>query len=168
MNKVKAYIGIGSNVADPKQQVSNALPQLNQIHHCRLLSQSSLYRTEAISDITQGDYINAVACLSTSLKPMELLLELQAIEQAFYRQRNKNEKWGPRTMDLDILLHGEQQQNDSHLTIPHPEMQNRLFVLLPLREISPDIYIPGLGSLDYLIQQAPPMRIERLQPDNHL
>lgn len=165
---VKTFIGIGGNVADPMQQVLSVLPKLGQINECQLLAHSSLYKTEAISDIKQEDYINAVACLSTTLKPLELLLELQSIEQAYYRQRDKNQKWGPRTMDLDIILFGDLQQHDSHLTIPHPEMQNRLFVLQPLQEISTDLFVPGLGDLDKLVEKAPTMRIQRLQRDNHI
>jgi 2-amino-4-hydroxy-6-hydroxymethyldihydropteridine diphosphokinase len=162
MSAIKTYIGIGSNLADPRQQVIDVIPHLGQIRDTQLLQHSSLYQTEAISEIEQEDYINAVACLQTTLKPTELLLELQAIEQAFYRQRPVNLKWAPRTMDLDILLYGELRMNDTHLTIPHAEMQNRLFVLQPLREITGDLYIPGLGSVDYMIQHAPPMRINRL------
>jgi 2-amino-4-hydroxy-6-hydroxymethyldihydropteridine diphosphokinase len=162
MPAVKTYIGIGSNLADPKQQVIDVIPQLGLIRNTQLLQHSSLYQTEAISDIEQEDYINAVACLETTLSPTDLLLELQAIEYAFYRQRSDDLKWAPRTMDLDILLYGELRMNDTHLTIPHAEMQNRLFVLQPLREISGDIYIAGRGSIDYMIQHAPPMRIIRL------
>ncbi len=158
----KVYIGIGSNLADPQQQVLDVLPHLNQINKTRLLKRSHLYQSAAVSDIEQQDYINAIACLSTKLQPMELLLELQSIEQAFYRQRSDNLKWAPRTMDLDIILFGNIQQNDSHLCIPHREMKNRLFVLLPLQEIADDLYIPGLGSVSYLIQQAPELRIKKL------
>jgi len=163
MRPVRAYIGIGSNLGDPVQQVRDVLPNLNCIRDCSLLASSSLYRSEAVSDIRQDDFINAVACVQTSLSPTQLLLELQAIEHAFYRQRDPEQKWGPRTMDLDILLFGQQQLKDSHLTIPHPQMQNRLFVLQPLHEIAGDLYIPRLGSLSYLIDNAPQMRIQRLR-----
>lgn len=162
-NEVKAYIGIGSNLADPVQLVMDVLPHLNRIKQTRLLNCSSLYQSAAISDIPQEDYINAVACLKTRLQPISLLLELQAIEYAFYRQRSDELKWAPRTMDLDIILFGNKQQNDSHLCIPHAEMENRLFVLLPLEEIAGDLYIPGLDSISYLIQQAPALGINRLK-----
>lgn len=157
------YIGIGSNLADPKQQVIDVIPHLDQIKHTRLLDQSSLYLSEAISDIPQEDYINAIVCVGTTLKPMELLLELQAIEHAFYRQRENDLKWAPRTMDLDIILFGDIQQNDTHLCIPHKEMKNRLFVLLPLQEVAGELYIPALGSISYLIQHAPKQRINKLE-----
>ncbi len=165
MNPVKTYIGIGSNLAGPIQQVTDAITELKHLKNSQLLACSSLYQSEPVSDIKQEDFINAVACLQTTLKPMELLLELQSIEQAFYRNRNNNEKWGPRTLDLDIILYDNLSQNDSHLTLPHPEMHKRLFVLKPLREISDDLYIAGLGSLDYLISHAPQIRIQKLSAD---
>lgn len=158
----KVYIGIGSNLADPKQQVLDVLPHLDQIKQTCLVSSSSLYKSAAVSDIPQEDYINAIACLTTQLQPLELLLELQAIEYAFYRQRSDDLKWAPRTMDLDIILFGNIRQDDSHLCIPHAEMHNRLFVLLPLLEVAGDLYIPGLGSISYLIKQAPALRIHKL------
>ena len=160
--QVKVYIGIGSNLADPKQQVLDVLPHLNRISNSHLEKHSSLYQSAAVSEIEQEDYINAMACLSTTLQPLELLLELQAIEYAFYRQRTDELKWAPRTMDLDIILFGNIVQNDSHLCIPHKEMQHRLFVLQPLLEIAGDLYIPGLGSISYLINQAPSLRINQL------
>ena len=159
---VKTYIGIGSNLADPIQQVIDVLPHLGQIRQTELVAYSSLYQSAAVSQIEQEDYINAIACLETRLTPEQLLLELQSIEYAFYRQRSSELKWAPRTMDLDIILFGNLQQKDSHLCIPHEHMQNRLFVLLPLQEIVGEIYLPGLGSLSYLIQNAAPLRIEKL------
>ena len=162
MKPQKVYIGIGSNLGDPLSQVADAFLQLDGIRQTRLLQRSSLYRSQAMSDIEQDDFINAIACVETTLQPMALLLELQAIEHAFYRQRDDALKWGPRTLDLDIILYGSLQQHDSHLTIPHPELQNRLFVLQPLREIAGDLYIAGLGSVDYLIEHAPALRISRL------
>lgn len=163
MKSVKTYIGIGSNLGDPLQQVRDVLPRLEQIKDSSLVAVSSLYQSTALGDQPQEDYINAVACMSTSLTPTELLLELQAIEHAFYRQRIEGQKWAPRSMDLDIILYDNLQQNDSHLSIPHPEMQNRLFVLQPLQEIAGDLYIPTLGSLQYLIQRAPQLQIQKLQ-----
>ncbi len=156
------YIGIGSNLGEPVQQVIDVLPLLNGISNTRLCAHSSLYQTAAVSDIEQQDYINAVACLETTLSPTGLLLELQAIEQAFYRQRDPDIHWGPRTMDLDILLFEQLQMNDSHLTLPHPQLHKRRFVLEPLLEIRDDFYLPGLGSLRYLLQQAEPLRMRKL------
>ncbi len=158
----RIYIGIGSNLADPYQQVVDVVPRLAAIRASRMLACSSLYRTEPVSDIPQEDFINAVACLETDQGPLDMLLELQAIEHAFYRQRDAGKKWAPRTMDLDIILFGSRQSDDSYLTLPHPEMHKRLFVLQPLREIAGDLYVPTLGSIDYLIDHAPAMRVERV------
>lgn len=159
MSAEAAYIGIGSNIGDSIIIVNQAIECLDKIPKTRLKSQSSLYRSEPVGDIPQDDFVNAVAALETSLEPLELLLELQAIEQSFYRRRDPDKKWGPRTLDLDIILFGSLSIDDSHLKIPHAEMQNRLFVLWPLLEVSGDLYIPGLGSLQHLIEIAPPIDI---------
>lgn len=158
----EVFIGIGSNIGDSRNIIAQAIDCLSNLPDTWLKAQSSLYISEPVSDIPQDDYINAVVSLETGLKPHELLLELQAIEHAFYRTRDENLKWAPRTLDLDIILFGAQQLNDSHLTIPHPEMQNRLFVLQPLHEIAGELYITGLGSLQYLINNAPVIDIERI------
>ncbi len=149
------YIGIGGNIGDSLPIVQQAIECLTRLPQTRLIRQSSLYRSEPVSDIPQDDYVNAVVALETSLAPMDLLLELQAIEQAFYRQRDPELKWAPRTLDLDIILFGSRCINDSHLNVPHPEMHNRLFVLRPLYEVCGDLYIPGLGSLQFMINNAP-------------
>jgi len=154
------YIGIGSNIGDSETIVNEAISRLGQLPKTEMIAYSNLYRSEAVSEIEQDDYINAVAKIKTSLEPMDLLLNLQAIEQAFYRQRDKNKKWAPRTLDLDIILFGTRKISDSHLTIPHAEMQNRLFVLKPMFEVSGDLYISGLGSLEYLIKHAPEITIQ--------
>ena len=155
MQAEDSYIGIGSNLGDSISIVREAISYLGKITKTKLTNYSSLYRSEPVGDIEQDDYVNAVAALKTSLKPSELLLELQAIEHAFYRQRDPILKWGPRTLDLDIILYGSLIIDDSHLTVPHREMHNRLFVLKPLYEIGGDRYIPGLGSLHYMIENAP-------------
>ena len=157
------YIGIGSNIGDSQDTIHRAIECVAVLPKTRLQKQSSLYRTEAISDIPQDDYINAVASIETQLQPIDLLLELQTIEKAFYRQRDPSLKWAPRTLDLDIILFGERRMQDSHLKIPHHEMQNRLFVLQPLFEISGDIPVPGLGNLQHLLNNAPDMEIAMMQ-----
>ena len=154
------YIGIGSNLGDPITFVTEAISGLDAIPNCSLIKQSSLYRSEPLGDISQDDYINAVALIHTGLTPMALLLELQAIEQAFYRQRDPAQKWAARTLDLDIILFGNKTINDSHLTIPHRDLALRQFVLQPLFEIAGDLYIPGVGSIVYLIKNAPAMKID--------
>lgn len=162
MPKQTCYIGIGSNIGDSITIANEAIALLGKLAKTTLLKQSSLYSSEPVSDIEQNAYINAVAAISTELKPHELLLELQAIESAYYRQRDDGLKWGPRTLDLDIILFGSQRINDSHLTIPHPEMANRLFVLKPLFQICGELYISGFGSLTYLINNAPKFGLHKL------
>ncbi len=156
------YVGLGSNIGDSITIIKESIKLLGQLPKSQLVQASSLYASEPISDEQQSMYINAMVAITTELKPHELLLELQAIEHAYYRQRDPDNKWGPRTLDLDIILFGKQQINDSHLTIPHPEMHNRLFVLEPLLEISEDFYISGLGSLSYLINNAPKFKLHKL------
>ncbi len=162
MSNTSCYIGLGSNIGDSITIISDAISLLSELPKTDLISASSLYSSEPVSDIEQNHYINAMAKLSTQLKPHELLLELQALESAFYRQRDDNMKWGPRTLDLDIILFGNKRYKDSHLTIPHAEMQNRLFVLQPLFDLSGEIYISGLGSLTYLINNAPKFELHKL------
>jgi len=156
------FVGIGSNIGDSATIVEQVLRQLNSIRECNLAGQSSLYRSEPVSDIPQDDYINAVAMLDTSLKPLALLLELQAIEHAYYRQRDPDLLNAPRTLDLDIILFGDRVVNDSHLSIPHPRFSTRLFVLEPMLEIGGDRFIPGFGSLRYLIERAPEIEMMKL------
>lgn len=156
----EVYIGIGSNLGDSVAIARNAINLLGKITKSKLVKYSSLYESEPVGDIPQDNYVNAVVALETSLEPIDLLLELQAIENAYYRKRDPALRWGPRTLDLDIILYGKRTIMDSHLTVPHSEMQNRLFVLKPLLEIVGDIYIPGLGSLDYLIDSAPAIKID--------
>ena len=158
----EVFIGLGSNIGDSATIVEQALTALGNITQCKLRARSSLYRSEALGDIPQDDYINAIAWIDTELEPTALLLELQAIEHAYYRRRDQEERWAPRTLDLDIILFGDRIINDSHLTIPHPEFSRRSFVLEPMFEIGGDRFIPGHGSLSYLIEQAPALPMEKL------
>jgi len=162
MKTEEVFIGLGSNIGDSTTIIEQALDALDNITHCSLRGRSSLYRSAAVSDIPQDDYINAVAKIVTNLEPMALLLELQAIEHAYYRRREQEQRWAPRTLDLDIILFGNRNIADSHLTVPHPEFTNRLFVLEPMLEVDGDRFIPGHGSLRYLIDHAPAMALEKL------
>lgn len=162
MKKNNCYISLGSNLGDSISIVNDAISLISELPKTQLIKASSLYSSEPVSDIKQNNFINAMVRISTLLQPHELLLELQSIESAFYRQREDDKKWGPRTLDLDIILFGNQRFNDSHLVIPHPEMQNRLFVLQPLFDISGEIYISGLGSLIYLLNNAPQYQLHKL------
>jgi 2-amino-4-hydroxy-6-hydroxymethyldihydropteridine diphosphokinase len=162
MQTEEVFIGLGSNIGDSTTIIEEALSALDNITHCSLRGRSSLYRSAAVSDIPQDDYINAVARIDTSLEPIALLLELQAIEHAYYRRRDQEQRWAPRTLDLDIILFGNRNIDDSHLTVPHPEFTRRLFVLEPMFEMDGDRFIPGHGRLGYLIDHAPTVALEKL------
>ena len=162
MSAEEVFIGLGSNIGDSSTIVQQAMVALDNISQCNLRASSSLYRSEAIGDVPQDDYINAVVLIDTSLEPLELLLEMQAIEYAYYRRREQEDRWAPRTLDLDIVLFGDRIIDDSHLVIPHPQFAQRLFVLEPMFEIDGDRFIPGYGSLSYLIENAPAISLEKL------
>ena len=162
MQTEEVFIGLGSNIGDSATLIEQALSALDNITQCSLRGRSTLYRSAALGDIPQDDYINAVARIDTSLEPMALLLELQAIEQAYYRRRDQEQRWAPRTLDLDIILFGNRNIADSHLTVPHPELAGRRFVLEPMFEIDGDRFIPGHGSLSYLIEHAPAIAMQKL------
>jgi len=162
MKTESVYVGIGSNIGDSITIARDAIDRLGGIQQCKLIQQSSLYQSEPVSDIPQDDYINAVALVETTLEPMVMLRELQAIELAFNRQRDPALHWAPRTLDLDIILFGHRVMTDSDLTVPHHEMANRLFVLLPMLEISGDLHIPSLGRLQTLIDKAPSIQLSKI------
>jgi 2-amino-4-hydroxy-6-hydroxymethyldihydropteridine pyrophosphokinase len=144
-----AYIGLGSNLNSPKQQIKDALIALNATQDVKVVALSSLYQSKPINDSEQPDYINAVCQVDTHLTALELLYVCQAIETKQHRVREK--KWGARTIDLDIILYGVQVVASKQLIIPHPEMMNRAFVLVPLSELESDLKVPVLGPLQALI-----------------
>jgi 2-amino-4-hydroxy-6-hydroxymethyldihydropteridine diphosphokinase len=158
----EVFIALGSNIGDSETIIEEAIVALGQISGCSLRARSSLYRSTALGDIPQDDYINAVVLIDTELEPLALLLELQAIEHAYYRNRDHEQRWAPRTLDLDIILFGNRSVDDSHLVIPHAEFWRRLFVLEPMYEIDGDRFIAGHGSLRYLIDNAPALEMEKL------
>lgn len=135
-----AYVGLGSNLADPARQVETALQELDGLPHTRLVKRSSLYRTKPVGYADQPDFINAVAQLETGLPAERLLDELQALEARHGRERSFPN--APRTLDLDLLLFGKLVLRTDRLTVPHPRMKERAFVLDPLREIAPDLELP--------------------------
>ncbi|MDX1399455.1 MAG: 2-amino-4-hydroxy-6-hydroxymethyldihydropteridine diphosphokinase [Oceanospirillum sp.] len=140
-----AYIGLGSNLEDPVQQLKTALKELNELADTRLIIASSLYSSKPVGPQDQPDFVNAVAMLETSLEPLELLDQLQALEQSHRRVRERH--WGPRTLDLDLLLYDDSIIDHPRLIVPHAHMHERGFVLLPLAEISPNLSLPGKGSI---------------------
>ncbi|MEN8130377.1 MAG: 2-amino-4-hydroxy-6-hydroxymethyldihydropteridine diphosphokinase [Pseudomonadota bacterium] len=151
---IDIYIGIGSNLEDPISQVNRALDELRRLRKTTFSSRSSLYRSPPMGPADQPDYINAVARLRTLLPPLKLLDELMKIERTHHRKRTE-QHWGARTLDLDILIYSDQQIDDTRLTVPHPGLQRRAFVLYPLQEINPDIHIPGQGPIGTLIALCP-------------
>jgi 2-amino-4-hydroxy-6-hydroxymethyldihydropteridine diphosphokinase len=157
---VPVFVGLGSNLNDPIQQVTVALQALADLPDSQLVSRSSLYRSAPMGPPNQPWFINAVAELATGLAPEPLLDELQKIEQQQGRVRALH--WGPRSLDLDILLYGSEQIATQRLTIPHPGISQRNFVLLPLLEIAPDIDIPRLGSAKPLASRLPISDVEKI------
>ena len=141
-----AYIGIGSTLQGPAKQIENATDSLANIPCTRLVSISSKYRSAPFGGVEQPDFVNAVAAVLTHLSPQELLAALQEIEIRQGRERNDT-RWGPRVLDLDLLVYSDQQVDEPDLTVPHPGIGERNFVLLPLGEIAPELVIPGLGRV---------------------
>jgi len=154
------YIGLGSNLKEPKEQIENALRALNEAKEINLISVSSFYRSKPLLDLPGPNYLNVVCKIETDLSAFDLLNFCQEIEENQHRVREV--KWGSRTIDLDMLLYGDQILATDRLTIPHPEMINRAFVLLPLFEIEPGLKIPLLGPLKGLLELIDPSDVEKL------
>ncbi len=155
-----AYIGLGSNLEGPKEQIKRALIALNDTTDIEVSGLSSLYRSKPLDGSDQPDYINAVCRVKTHLSALELLYVCQGIESKQHRVRD--ERWGPRTIDLDIILYGTQVIASKKLVVPHPEMMNRAFVLVPLKEIEPNLIVPILGSLTGLIDKIDTSKLIKL------
>ncbi|MEO8058870.1 MAG: 2-amino-4-hydroxy-6-hydroxymethyldihydropteridine diphosphokinase [Burkholderiales bacterium] len=149
---VQAFIGLGANLGNARGTLQAALTALASLPHSTLRESSSIYRSAPV-DSSGPDYLNAVAWLETRLDPHALLAELQRIEQAHGRERPYPN--APRTLDLDLLLYGEQRIDSATLTVPHPRLHERAFVVRPLAEMAPDLAVPGLGrSRDLLLRVA--------------
>jgi 2-amino-4-hydroxy-6-hydroxymethyldihydropteridine diphosphokinase len=160
-----AYIGLGSNLADPLTQVHNAIDALAALPGCTLRRCSSRYATAPLGPMPQPEYVNAVVSLATRLSPLALLAALQGIERDHGRVRDGN-RWGPRTLDLDLLLYGALQIRLPELVLPHPEIANRAFVIVPLAEIAPSgLMVPGLGQLPDLLSALGELDGVRRLPD---
>jgi len=164
MTGTVAYIGLGSNLDNPAQQVSRALRELTALEGVRVTAQSRLYHNPPMGPQDQPDYINAVAQVVTDLAPEALLDGLLAIEEAHGRVRGAVH-WGPRTLDLDLLIYGDAEISSARLTVPHPGLPERAFVLYPLREIAPDLVILRLGPLAALCARCPRDGLLPLDPE---
>ncbi len=150
----QVYIGLGSNLAEPITQLEEAVDHIKHLEHVEISNCSSLYASTPMGPQDQPDYVNAVVEISTSLEPIALLKALQAIEQQHGRVR-KAQRWGPRTLDLDILLYGQLRIDQVELVVPHYGMKQREFVLYPLFEIAPELVLPCGESLQSLLQNVP-------------
>lgn len=162
-----AYVGIGSNLNNPVGQVLAAIEDLRHASGSVLVSASSLYRSAPMGPPDQPDYVNAVAAMLTRRSAEDLLRELAQIEDDHGRDRSRG-KWGPRTLDLDLLVYGGQQQTSDTLILPHPGIAARKFVLLPLSEVAPQLQVPGLGSVASLLAAlgSDTPRIEKIHDSN--
>jgi 2-amino-4-hydroxy-6-hydroxymethyldihydropteridine diphosphokinase len=165
-----ACVGIGSNLESPIEQVRQAFSELAELPQSRLMRVSGLYRSAPMGPQDQPDFINAAAVLLTRLDAHKLLKELQKIE-GLHDRKSTNLRWGPRTLDLDLLLFGLQKIDVEGLQVPHPGIAERNFVLLPLDELAPNLQVPGLASVHTLKvaladREAGSARIEKITSDN--
>lgn len=155
-----SYIGLGSNLTNPMRQVLTALEELSKLPNTHLLHHSSLYQSPPLGPPDQPDYINAVAGLKTALSPLELLDYLQNLEKQHGRVRKQ--KWQARTLDLDILLYNQQQWKTVRLTLPHPGLYQRHFVLYPLAECAPNLLLPNGQTMSEALHQCASQDLQRI------
>lgn len=157
----RAFVGLGSNVGEPPRQLQDALQELDALPETRVAATSAFYRSAPLGYLDQPEFLNAVAELDTALAAETLLENLQAIEKRHGRVRSF--AGAPRTLDLDLLLYGDAVVSTPRLTLPHPRMHERAFVLEPLAEIAPDISIPGKGRARELLAACAGQSIERMR-----
>lgn len=149
----RVYIGLGSNLADPICQIQSGFAALAQLPQTTLFARSKLYGNPPMGPVPQPDYVNAVAEIATPMAPEPLLAALKEIEKKAGRDLH-GKRWGPRPLDLDILLFDDQRYMSNTLTIPHPGMLERAFVLYPLAEIAPTVMIPGAGLISEVLKMV--------------
>jgi 2-amino-4-hydroxy-6-hydroxymethyldihydropteridine diphosphokinase len=154
----RAYVALGSNLGDRRAHIEDALAAISKLPLTRLVARSDLFETAPVSDIPQGPYLNAAAAVDTFLAPRDLLDALLAIEHSHARDRSARERWGPRTLDLDLLTYGDTRMHIPGLTLPHPRLHERGFVLEPLVQIAPELVVPGLGRSVRELWEALPDR----------
>jgi 2-amino-4-hydroxy-6-hydroxymethyldihydropteridine diphosphokinase len=161
---MQAWLGLGANLQHPVMRLKQALTRLGQAEGIEVAKVSSFYRTPPWGVEHQDDYINAVVQIETSLDPLALLHGLQSIENGMGRERSGH-RWGPRVIDIDLLLFGDEMVHSTELVVPHPRMHLRAFVLLPLSELDENIEIPGRGVVGTLLSQLDCDGIYRLNDD---
>ncbi|MCU0767797.1 MAG: 2-amino-4-hydroxy-6-hydroxymethyldihydropteridine diphosphokinase [Gammaproteobacteria bacterium] len=158
---VPAYVAVGSNLDDPRAQVERALSALAELPQTRLVLCSSLYWSRPLGPVEQPDFVNAVAGLLTGLDPAALLAVLKDLEVRLGRAQPVV-RWGPRRIDLDLLVHGTARSDADALRLPHPGIAERAFVLVPLAEIAPDLDVPGRGRVRDLLARVDAASLERI------
>jgi len=154
-----AYVGLGANIGEPRRQLQEALRELDALPETRVTATSGFYRSAPVGYLDQPEFLNAVAELDTGLAPLPLLENLENIEKHHGRERSFAN--APRTLDLDLLLYGDSALDSPRLTLPHPRMHERAFVLLPLLELDPEISVPGKGKASALLSACGAQKIER-------
>lgn len=156
-----AYIGLGSNLDGPARQIAAAVDLLGELPDTRVVARSSLYRSSPLGGIEQPEFVNAVVAILTQHEPLALLKLLKGIERKRGREAG-GLRWGPRIIDLDLLVYSSEIVAGPDLTVPHPGIAERNFVLLPLRELAPHLFVPGLGRVATISVNNKEPRIERI------
>jgi 2-amino-4-hydroxy-6-hydroxymethyldihydropteridine diphosphokinase len=156
-----AYVGVGSNLSEPRAQVLRAFDALACLPRTRLVARSALYHTPPFGEVVQPAFVNAAAGLLTRLSPEDLLAELRALEKELGREPPR-ERWGPRVIDLDLLVVGTEKRATETLQLPHPGIAQRDFVLYPLADIAPELEVPGVGRVSRLRDAVRNRGVERL------
>ncbi|MEM8984435.1 MAG: 2-amino-4-hydroxy-6-hydroxymethyldihydropteridine diphosphokinase [Pseudomonadota bacterium] len=151
---VPCYVAIGCNVGDCAANFRRATDALDTLPETLPWRRSRVFRTKPVGGVAQADYFNAVLATLTRLSPDDLLTQLQRIEADAGRCRRTEQRWGPRSLDLDLLVYGAVQRGDTALTLPHPRMAERNFVLLPLAELAPDLVVPRIGHVARLARRC--------------
>ena len=159
---VRAYVGLGGNVGDVETTLMEAMWALDSMPQTSIRAQSRMYRTPPWGNTRQPPFVNAVVELQTRMVPRVLLNKLLEIEARFGRDRSESEKWGPRELDLDLLVYGEEQMDEPGLHLPHPRLRERAFVLVPLAEIAPKLEIIGVGKVSELLAVVDTAGIEAI------
>ncbi|HEX7375213.1 MAG TPA: 2-amino-4-hydroxy-6-hydroxymethyldihydropteridine diphosphokinase [Steroidobacteraceae bacterium] len=160
-NWIPAYVALGSNLDDPVRQVGRAFAALEGLPHTRLVLSSPLYRSRPLGPVEQPDFVNAAAGLLTQLDPVAMLRALKQLETQLGRA-TPVVRWGPRRIDLDLLLHGGTRIATDELCLPHPGLAERAFVLVPLADIAPDLVVPQVGRVRLLLRSVDASTLERL------
>ncbi len=161
VHTVHAAIGLGSNIGEREAHLAAAVAAISRLRNATLVSVSSIIETEPVGPVPQGRYLNAATRISTSLSPAELLRELLEVERSRGRDRTTEARWGPRTLDLDLLLYGDRTISEPGLVVPHPRLHERAFVLVPLAQVWPDARVPGQNRTvaELLAAISPPERL---------